>query len=156
MSSDVLAPHHDHCYVCGPVNPASTGIRFRRAGDAVVGHVVLDERHQGVPGLAHGGVIAALMDEVAGTLLLAEGLRFVTAGLDVRYLSPVAIGETLTASAWLDSRVDRKSWVGARLSRGDEGLATARALFVEVPAEHFAERGCAEDAALLFGTKEAP
>lgn len=151
----VLAPHHDHCYVCGPANTASTGISFRQAGDAIEGHVVLDERHQGVPGLAHGGVIAAIMDEVAGTLLIAEGLRFVTVALEVQYLAPVVIGEALTAMAWLDSRVGRKSSVGTRLSCGDVALATARVVFVEVPAEHFAERGCGEAAALMFGTAGA-
>ncbi|MFG1793230.1 PaaI family thioesterase [Nocardia sp. NPDC049149] len=145
-----LPPHHDHCYVCGPHNPASTGVSFRHIDDRLVGAVTLDQRHQGVPGLAHGGAIAALLDETAGSLLIQHGLRFVTARLDVEYVAPVHIGVPLTLTAHLDKQEGRKHTVLTELRDGDTLLAVGRALFVTVSPEHFSARGIRDDAFPAF------
>jgi acyl-coenzyme A thioesterase PaaI-like protein len=146
-----LPAHHDYCYVCGPHNPAGTGVIFRRDGDRIVGEAQLDQRHQGVPGLAHGGVIAALVDDAAGAVLIGQGLRFVTARLDVEYLAPVVIGEPLDIAAWLDDRNGRKNTVITELRTGATLLATGRVLFVTVPIEHFTSRGVEPGAFPHFG-----
>lgn len=150
MSREPLDPHHDHCYVCGPANPGSTGVLFDADGDVLVGELVLDDRHQGVPGLAHGGAIAALLDEAAGSVLLRVGLRFVTARLDVEYLSPVIIGQPLTLRAWLGQVDGRRHHVTAEL-RAEDLAARASATFVTVSADHFRSRGVEEGALELFG-----
>ncbi|MFI6217972.1 PaaI family thioesterase [Nocardia brasiliensis] len=146
-----LAPHHDHCYVCGPRNPAATGITLRRNGDRIVGQVCLDQRHQGVPGLAHGGAIAALVDETAGALLISRGLRFVTANLDVDYHAPVPIGRPFTAAARLDHHDGRKYTVIAELRTDTTLLATGRVLFLTVETDHFTAHGVAPGAFPHFG-----
>ena len=136
-----LPSHHDYCYVCGPNNPAAADITLRRNTNQIIGEVELNRRHQGVPGLAHGGVIAALVDEAAGSLLIAQGLRFVTARLDVEYISPVPIGQPLTITASLDQSNGRKHTVITELRSGTTLLATGRALFITVPLDHFTSLG---------------
>ncbi|MEG8183392.1 PaaI family thioesterase [Nocardia terpenica] len=138
-----LPPHQDRCFGCGPGNSAGLGIAFTRAQDGVVGVLTLDERHQGAPGVAHGGVVAAALDEAAGSALLPLGLPAVTAQLDVSYHAPVPIGRTLTVRSRLDERAGRKLRISAELELDGSVVARARVLFIEVQAEHFLANGAA-------------
>jgi len=146
-----LQPHHDYCYVCGPNNPAAADITLRCNTNQVIGEVKLDHRHQGVPGLAHGGVIAAIVDEIAGSLLIAHSLRFVTARLDVEYIAPVPIDQPLSLTAWLDQAHGRKHTVITEIRSGTVLLATGRALFITVPIDHFTSLGIPRGAFPHFG-----
>jgi acyl-coenzyme A thioesterase PaaI-like protein len=96
-----------------------------------------DERHQGGPGLAHGGLIAAVLDEACG--LLATWYRFptVTARIFVRYRRPVEINTELLVRARLVSERGRRLRVSGEIVDGSEILAEARAAFLHVPLEHF-------------------
>ena len=56
------------------------------------------DQYQGYPGVVHGGIIAAMMDEVMGRVFMGGGkTRFmVTAELKIRYRKPVPVGKPLT------------------------------------------------------------
>jgi len=134
-----VPPHHDpSCWGCGenavgialPV-PEADGLEEYEA------YVSFDERHQGGPGLVHGGLVAAALDEACG--LLATWYRFptVTARIFVRYRRPVPINTELLLRAELEWARGRRIHVRGRLTDGDESLAEARAAFLHVPLEHF-------------------
>jgi len=134
-----VPPHHDpSCWGCGenavglalPV-PEAEGLEEYEA------YLAFDERHQGGPGLVHGGLVAAALDEACG--LLATWYRFptVTARILVRYRRPVPINTELLLAAELESARGRRIHVRGRLTDGDENLAEARAAFLHVPLEHF-------------------
>jgi acyl-coenzyme A thioesterase PaaI-like protein len=95
--------------------------------------------HQAGPGLVHGGLVAAALDEACG--LLATWYRFptVTARIFVRYRKPVPINRELALASWLAGSRGRRIHVDAELrDRGDgDVLAEARAAFLHVPLEHF-------------------
>jgi acyl-coenzyme A thioesterase PaaI-like protein len=139
VSEQRVPPHHDPaCWGCGD-NP----IGLRLPQPAVEGakeyeaFVHFDERHQGGPGLVHGGVVAAALDEACG--LLATWFRFpcVTGRIFVRYRRPVPINTELRLSALVRSTHGRRIHVDGRLDDGGEPLAEARGAFVHVPLEHF-------------------
>ncbi|MEV2226667.1 hotdog domain-containing protein [Nocardia vinacea] len=44
--------------------------------------------HQGAPGVAHSGVIAAILDEASGTVPTTVCFPAVTARLEVNYVAP--------------------------------------------------------------------
>ena len=96
-----------------------------------------DERHQGGPGIAHGGLVSALLDEVCG--LLATWYRFptVTARIFVRYRRPVPINRDLTVRARVEDVRGRRLRVRGELLDGGEILSEAKAAFLHVPLEHF-------------------
>jgi acyl-coenzyme A thioesterase PaaI-like protein len=96
-----------------------------------------DERHQGGPGLVHGGLVSALLDEACG--LLATWYRFpcVTGRIFLRYRRPVPINVPLLARALVEETKGRRIHVRGELWQGDELLAEARIAFVHVPLEHF-------------------
>jgi acyl-coenzyme A thioesterase PaaI-like protein len=96
-----------------------------------------DERHQGGPGFAHGGMVAAALDEACG--LLATWYRFptVTARIFVRYRKPVEINTELLVRARLESERGRRVRVRGEIVDGEAVLAEARAAFIHVPLSHF-------------------
>jgi acyl-coenzyme A thioesterase PaaI-like protein len=95
------------------------------------------DQHQAGPGLVHGGLVGAALDEAAG--LLATWYRFpsVTARFAIRFLKPVHINRPLTISAELQSERGNRLEIQSALRDGDELLADARGSFVHVPLEHF-------------------
>jgi acyl-coenzyme A thioesterase PaaI-like protein len=129
--------HHATCFGCGPDNPAGIGLRMRVDGDHVRADLVFDERHQGAPGLAHGGAVAAALDDLFGGVLVMLEAPAVTANLHVDFRAPVPLGEVLALSASCTGSDGRKLTFRAVVQRGGRVLAEATALFVRVDLAHF-------------------
>lgn len=134
-----IPPHHDpSCWGCGD-NPQGIGLPQPQepAHDRYHASFSFDERHQGGPGIVHGGLVSAALDEACG--LLATWYRFptVTARIFVRYRRPVPINRRLEVESWLAGERGRRIHVDAALRDDGEILAEARGAFLHVPLEHF-------------------
>ena len=133
-----IPPHHDpSCWGCGD---SADGIRLppaKEGAETYEASFSFDARHQGGPGIVHGGLVGAALDEACG--LLATWYRFptVTARIFVRYRKPVPINRALTVSARLTGVRGRRLHVDGQLRAGADVLAEARAAFLHVPLEHF-------------------
>jgi acyl-coenzyme A thioesterase PaaI-like protein len=126
--------HFDECFVSGPWNPLGIGIEVVRDGDAAVAQIVLGAAFEGGPGMAHGGIVAALFDDVLGYLLTLHGIPGFTGELTVRYLRPTPVETTLTLRGWVVQRSGRRLHTAAQLHAGDDLVASATAVFVEIDA----------------------
>ena len=94
------------CYVCGPNNAAGWRVPFAPDGDhgSRAFYTAIAE-HCGWPGMLHGGVVFALMDEALAYALYFQGLFGVTARIQTRFRQPVPVGAKLLIRAWtLDHR----------------------------------------------------
>jgi acyl-coenzyme A thioesterase PaaI-like protein len=139
MSGTRIPPHHDPaCWGCGdnPVGlhlplPGAEGLTNYEA------YVEFDERHQGGPGIVHGGLVAGALDEAVGLLATWYAFPAVTARIFVRYRRPVPINTELLLTAWLVDARGRRLHVDGALADGDEPLAECRAALLHVPFEHF-------------------
>jgi acyl-coenzyme A thioesterase PaaI-like protein len=134
-----IPPHHDPaCWGCGD-NP--NGLHLPQP--VVVGateyeaYFSFDERHQGGPGLVHGGLVAGALDEAVGLLATWYAFPAVTARIFVRYRHAVAINTELLIRAWLDDVRGRRLHVNASIGDGAEIFAECRAALLHVPLEHF-------------------
>jgi len=135
----VIPPHHDPaCWGCGD-NPDGLHLPVPQDEglERYTARFAFGERHQGGPGIVHGGLVAAALDEACG--LLATWYRFpaVTARIFVRYRHPVPINRTLELESWLTGERGRRLHVDAALREGGEILAQARSALLHVPLEHF-------------------
>ncbi len=118
------------------------GIAFSTDGERVFGRLRMDQRHQGAPGFAHGGMVATALDDLLGTLLLVLRRPAVTARLEVDYRRPVLLGAELSLEGWVEEIEGRKLHLRGELRDGDGTLvAEARALFLVIDAAHWTRNG---------------
>lgn len=121
-----------HRAVAGPANPAAVPLEFRREGDGVAVTVELGPSHEGAPGRAHGGILAALFDDLTGVIPAMIGAMSVTGRLEIEYRAPVPVETPVELRAWLHERSGRKIEVHAEARHAGTLLASARALFVSI------------------------
>lgn len=144
-----MASHYRLCFGCGPDHPTGLHIRVEAGeGLSVVGRFTVTHDHQGAPGLAHGGVLSLAFDEVLGYLTVLIGRPAVTARLQTSFTRPVPVGSTLYIAAHVTGMSRRKLYTMAegRLNAPTGPIgASASALFVTVPLEHFVQHGRRED-----------
>jgi acyl-coenzyme A thioesterase PaaI-like protein len=93
--------------------------------------------HQGGPGIAHGGIVGAALDEACGLLATWHRFPAVTARIAIRYRRPAPINRPLQVTAKVDADRGRRIEISAALRYGDELLAAAHGTFLHVPLEHF-------------------
>jgi len=132
-----IPPHRATCFGCGPDNPAGIGLRMRVDGDDVRADLVFDERHGGAPGLAHGGAVAAALDDLFGGVLVVLESPAVTANLNVDFRAPVPLGKELALTARCTGMNGRKLTFHATVELDGALLAEATALFLRVDLAHF-------------------
>jgi uncharacterized protein (TIGR00369 family) len=134
-------PNSRMCFVCGVENPAGLHLQFYDDGlDEVRSDFVIAEHHQGYPGIAQGGIIAAILDEVGGRTVMIHDPNnfFVTAKLEVRYVKPVPTGKPLYGRGALVSIKARVAQARAEIrDLEDEILAEAKLVLYQVPSEVF-------------------
>ncbi|HET7011680.1 MAG TPA: PaaI family thioesterase [Anaerolineales bacterium] len=94
----IKQPNSLHCFVCGVDNREGFGLAFYETGpDVVEAEVVVPPKFEGYPGIAHGGIIAALLDEITWRAsVIGQPKRLVVTGrLDMRLRKPVPVGSHL-------------------------------------------------------------
>lgn len=139
-----LPVHYAGCYGCGDV---VGGLRMRFVtGEPphLSGTFEVTDEHQGAPGIAHGGLLAAAFDEMLGSLAVYHREPAVTGGLETHFRKPVPVGVAVHLQARIDARDGRKIYTSgeARLGAPDGPLACeANAVFIVVPPRHFTEHG---------------
>lgn len=122
--------HFDECFISGSQNPLGTGITVRRDGDEAVASVELGPAFEGAPARAHGGIVAAVFDDVLGYLLTLRHEPGFTGELTVRYEAPVPIGQPLEFRARVTGRDGRKLYAEAEAYANGGVVARASATFV--------------------------
>ncbi len=125
--------------VCGTTNPLSAECTFGYEGDEVVVHTVLGAAFEGAPRRSHGGMVAALFDDIAAGVLPLAGVAAYTGELTVRYLRPVPIEEPLEFRARIDGHEGRKLRASADCFAHGEVVATAHILYITVDTAQFGQ-----------------
>jgi acyl-coenzyme A thioesterase PaaI-like protein len=126
--------NNHRCFVCGKHNPDGLHLDFEPEGvSGVRTTCVIPERFQGFSGIAHGGILATILDECMVNTVWLRGITAVTARLEVRLRRPVGLGERVTFRA----EVLRESSLGFEVTsraEADDGtvVADAKALLVKV------------------------
>lgn len=133
-----LQPNSNDCFVCGLSNPYGLHLRFYTVEPGeVTAEYTVPEKYQGYPGVVHGGVVAAMLDEVCGRAYLYDvhNPRFMfTARLNVRYRHNVPIGQPLRLVGRAGKSKTRTATASGWIY-GPKGelLAEAEAVLVDVP-----------------------
>lgn len=128
---------------------------FKRRGDrAVVGRAWFGPGAAGPPSHAHGGSIAAVLDEAMGIAAWSSGYASVAAHLEVDFSRMIPLGTDALLEAWVEEATGRKVTTRGRLlDEGGEPLAEAVGLFVVLDPERFGD--VLEKVALAMGVDPA-
>ncbi len=109
---ELTFPEDGGCFGCSAGNPDGLQLRFRRLGKRVVARYVIAERFHGAPGVAHGGIVATILDEVScAAIAFVADRRVVTGELTVRYEHPCPVEAPLDLNASITDRTHARYWV---------------------------------------------
>ncbi|MDT3399996.1 PaaI family thioesterase [Streptomyces sp. B1866] len=146
---ELIGAHYERCFGCGTSQPHGLHLRaVAGEGVSLTAEFTVRPEHQGAPGLAHGGVLAAALDESLGALNWLLRVISVTGRLETDFLRPVPVGAVLHLEARATAVAGRRIFTTAtgRLGGPDGPVAVrADAVFVEVKLDHFIEHGRAEE-----------
>jgi acyl-coenzyme A thioesterase PaaI-like protein len=95
---------------------------------------------EGPPGHAHGGSMAAVLDESMGIAAWLAGHRSVAARISVDYLKMLPLCTLATVEAWVEKAQGRKVYTkGLIRDLGQTVYTTSEGLFIAVSAEKFGQ-----------------
>ncbi len=92
------------CFVCGTTNPKGLHAEFEKTEGGAEAIYVPAREQEGWPGIIHGGILLALMDEAMSYALFFHDIHAFTARLDSRFRRPARPDEALRITAEMFNR----------------------------------------------------
>jgi uncharacterized protein (TIGR00369 family) len=128
-----------HCFGCGPLNEEGLRLKFVPGPEGSVAEYVVPKRFQSWAGMAHGGVIALMLDEAVGWAAWHAGHPGVTGRLQVSYRRPLKLGEAVRIVGKVESTRRSLVYALAYVENRDDGSriadATATLMMTETKVE---------------------
>jgi acyl-coenzyme A thioesterase PaaI-like protein len=121
----------------GRYNALAPPLRIDIVDGAVHGTANLDAAYEGPPGCVHGGVIAALFDELLGVANISSGVGAMTGTLTITYRSPTPLKTDLTFFAQVQHVEGRKVRTTGTIHAGERLCAEADGIFILVDHSKF-------------------
>jgi uncharacterized protein (TIGR00369 family) len=131
---------HWQCFGCGEENRLGLRLNVRLVGDRTECDFTPIADFQGPPGIAHSGIVAAVLDEVMSQLIYSQLQLAVTRKIEVTYRRPMRIGQTYHFVAEVVKRNSRiiAARADARDAEGNQ-VARARGIFAPLDEERVAK-----------------
>jgi acyl-coenzyme A thioesterase PaaI-like protein len=134
-------PNSRMCFVCGLQNPVGLHMAFYENHEGnpkqVCIDVVIPGKYQGYPGVAHGGILAAILDELAGRAVLIDGSDedlMMTLKMELRYRQPTPTETPLTGVGWITQRRGNRAKAHSELRLPDGRVSVEADLVIMRPA----------------------
>ena len=139
MAERIKQPNSHDCFVCGRKNPVGLYMTFYHDGESkVFSEVTVPEHFNGYPGVVHGGVTAAILDEtVARVSMIGDPHHFMmSVKLEVKYRHPVPTNTKLSVVGEIVKLRGRLGKAEGKLMNPD-GLVLAEAALTiaDIPEE---------------------
>lgn len=124
------------CFCCGRENDISLKMTWYNDDDEgkVRATLIVPEHFNGYPGIVHGGIVAAILDETAGRAVMLEGdfdNFMVTMKLEMTYRKPTPTETPLEVTGWLIRKDTLRARVAGEI-RLPDGTVTAECTAVVV------------------------
>ncbi|MFZ5882521.1 MAG: PaaI family thioesterase [Chloroflexota bacterium] len=137
-------PNSKMCFICGLENPVGLHLHIYETEPGVVETTYTAPEHfQGYPGVLHGGIVGAIIDEISGRAHMGsdpQNPRFMfTAKLEVKYRKNVPVGKPLKiiGRAGKTKARSAEAWAGIYDAETGELLAEGSTLLINVPEAQF-------------------
>jgi acyl-coenzyme A thioesterase PaaI-like protein len=125
-----IAPHR--CFACGTLNTTGMRLGLHVEPSRSWVELTLEPRFQGWDGIAHGGILCTILDEVMAWALVGQDSWGLTARMAIDFKRPVMVGQAVRAEGWVTSSRRRLVETAGHVPDGASGevLATATGLYV--------------------------
>jgi len=120
--------------VSGKRNPVAPPLRLWRDGDEVRGEVLFSATYAGPPDSVHGGIIAAVFDEVLAMANVISGRAGFTGTLTIRYHARAPLDTPIELWGKNVRQDGRKQLSRGEMRVNGELIASAEGLFICKPA----------------------
>lgn len=132
-------PHH--CFACGELNEHGLRLLLHTDASGCRSDVTLDARFQGWEGVAHGGILCTILDEVMAWAVIGRDTWGVTARVTVTFRQPVRVGRPLRAQGEVTETSRRLFRTAGRILDAETGevLVTSEGTYVAAPPEQLAD-----------------
>lgn len=134
----------DCCFVCGRENPAGLKMEFYELEPGVVeSRLSVPQDFGGYPGVVHGGVITAMLDECSGRAAQRGPNNFMfTSEIKVRFRKNVPTDEQVVVTGTFIKRRNQVAFAHGEIrNQSGELLAESDGVFVDIPEEKLHEIG---------------
>jgi acyl-coenzyme A thioesterase PaaI-like protein len=140
----IKQPNSKMCFICGLENPVGLHLHMYEVEPGVIETKYTAPDHfQGYPGVLHGGIVGAIIDEISGRAHMGSDPndpRFMfTAKLEVKYRKNVPVGKPLKiiGKAGRSRARSAEAWAGIYDAETNELLAEGNTLLINVPDDQF-------------------
>lgn len=142
------------CLICGMENSAGVRGQFYNMEDGSVGGLfTFREEHQSYPGRVHGGMLATMIDELAGRVLWVDEPEkiAVTMDIEVKYRKPVPYNVPLKGRGAYLQKLSRAYSAKCEIMDMDGNvLAEGIAKYLIMPAEKVSDASLEEELDILI------
>src|SRR4051794_10652015 len=141
-AAEATSPLHILCRGCASAGSCQLGISLTTGGvGEISGTVTFPARCEGGPGVVHGGMILAALDEVMGLVHAGSGVLAVTATTSAQFHRPVPVETPLDISARLAATsadgARRSTQAVIRRADGKPLVSASGDFMVRDPDKHF-------------------
>jgi len=119
--------------VLGRLNPLAPPVVFTWEDGKSIGRVTFTRPYEGPPGCVHGGMIAAVFDQVLSVANIMSGQAGPTAQLQLRFRKPTPLGVEVRFEGWQERTAGRRIHAAGRLLANGEVTVEAEGIFVQLP-----------------------
>jgi acyl-coenzyme A thioesterase PaaI-like protein len=130
----------DMCFGCGVNNPIGLKLKFSWENNIASADYTPLPEHQGWNNVVHGGLVCTLLDEAMSYPPFFEGLRSVTASIEVKLKQPVMVGEKYHLNAWITKNSRRLLKTAAEVLSEDGTLMAVGKATMYVISQHPVEK----------------
>jgi len=120
------------CFGCGSENPVGLHLDIKSGQGTAAAEWTVTENYVGWDDTLHGGILALIADEVMGHVVDLRRDKIVTAHLEMDFLAPIRLGDTLRCEAKKSSTGRRSVKTEALITVDGETAAKSSGVYVKV------------------------
>lgn len=129
---DQLLEWWPETFVSGSQNDYGMKLSPRLENSKIIANYKFESRFQGGPGLVHGGILSAALDDIMGYACVIHDRSCVTAKLEINYITPVPVEKEFLLQAWVSKVDGKKLYLESAISSEDNIHIEGSGLFIDL------------------------